>query len=301
MSIHRTRTLAALTAAALSFASANAVNVYVFSSTNASIDAAVISTLTSRGHTAVLGVPYTAFNGTIPLAGFDTVYMQGNANWTHGAMSVAGQQQLVDWVNDGGRLVTSEWITYYSFPFSNFGVVGEILPVEPSGTFAGWPSAVFSLAFPNNASITAGLPTTFTVPLDSFSGTETATVPKQGVVSYYNTSNFPLNTALAGWRRGFGHVYSFTSTCGINQLADPNFGRLFSNVMSATSPPCEGSDFNGDGDYGTDTDIEAFFACLAGSCCPTCPPNGSDFNGDGDFGTDADIESFFRVLSGGGC
>jgi hypothetical protein len=64
---------------------------------------------------------------------------------------------------------------------------------------------------------------------------------------------------------------------------------------------CGNSDFNGDGDFGTDQDIEAFFACLGGVCCATCWPGGSDFNGDGDFGTDQDIESFFRVLAGGEC
>jgi hypothetical protein len=64
---------------------------------------------------------------------------------------------------------------------------------------------------------------------------------------------------------------------------------------------CGTSDFNGDGDFGTDADIEAFFACLAGNCCDACFPGGSDFNGDGDVGTDADIESFFRVLAGGAC
>jgi hypothetical protein len=64
------------------------------------------------------------------------------------------------------------------------------------------------------------------------------------------------------------------------------------------SPYCL-ADFNGDGDIGTDADIEAFFACLGGSCCPTC--GSADFNGDGDIGTDADIESFFRVLAGGAC
>jgi hypothetical protein len=57
-------------------------------------------------------------------------------------------------------------------------------------------------------------------------------------------------------------------------------------------------DFNGDGDHGTDADIEAFFACLAGSCCPRCTP---DFDGDGNAGTDEDIEAFFRVLAGGNC
>jgi hypothetical protein len=59
------------------------------------------------------------------------------------------------------------------------------------------------------------------------------------------------------------------------------------------------ADFNGDGDVGTDGDIEAFFACLAGTCCATCAS--ADFNGDGDLGTDADIEAFFRVLAGGTC
>jgi hypothetical protein len=59
------------------------------------------------------------------------------------------------------------------------------------------------------------------------------------------------------------------------------------------------ADFDGDGDVGTDLDIEAFFACLGGTCCPTCGP--ADFNNDGDVGTDQDIDSFFRVLGGGSC
>lgn len=58
-------------------------------------------------------------------------------------------------------------------------------------------------------------------------------------------------------------------------------------------------DFDGDGQDGTDADIEAFFACIAGRCCPAC--GSADFDGDGDVATDADIESFFRVLAGGPC
>jgi hypothetical protein len=46
-------------------------------------------------------------------------------------------------------------------------------------------------------------------------------------------------------------------------------------------------------------DIDAFFACIAGSCCASC--DSADFDGNGDIGTDADIEAFFRVLSGGTC
>jgi hypothetical protein len=69
-------------------------------------------------------------------------------------------------------------------------------------------------------------------------------------------------------------------------------------TAGGTRPTCT-ADFNGDGDLGTDADIAAFFACLAGDCCATC--GSPDFNGDGDLGTDADIESFFRVLAGGAC
>jgi hypothetical protein len=68
--------------------------------------------------------------------------------------------------------------------------------------------------------------------------------------------------------------------------------------LEGTGAPCR-ADFNGDGDTGTDYDIDAFFSCLAGNCCATC--GSADFNGDGDSGTDADIEAFFRVLAGGPC
>ncbi|HYE62791.1 MAG TPA: right-handed parallel beta-helix repeat-containing protein [Phycisphaerales bacterium] len=72
-------------------------------------------------------------------------------------------------------------------------------------------------------------------------------------------------------------------------------------VGSGSTQLCGTSDFNGDGDSGTDQDIEAFFACIGGHCCPTCYSGGADFNADGDAGTDQDIESFFRVLGGGPC
>jgi hypothetical protein len=72
-------------------------------------------------------------------------------------------------------------------------------------------------------------------------------------------------------------------------------------VAVSTAPPCGSADFDCDGDTGTDADIEAFFACLSGTC-PAAPCNSTaDFDGDGDVGTDADIEAFFRVLGGGNC
>ncbi len=93
---------------------------------------------------------------------------------------------------------------------------------------------------------------------------------------------------------GFTGLYPYH--CHVLEHEDHEMMRQFEVVLG-----CGTADFDGDGDVGTDADIEAFFACLAGSCCPACYPGGADFNADGDVGTDADIESFFRVLAGGNC
>jgi hypothetical protein len=84
-----------------------------------------------------------------------------------------------------------------------------------------------------------------------------------------------------------------TTAAGTSGTTNSALLRVRAVVLTCTA------DFNADGDIGTDADIEAFFACLAGNCCQTCAS--ADFNGDGDVGTDGDIESFFRVLAGGNC
>ncbi len=116
---------------------------------------------------------------------------------------------------------------------------------------------------------------------------------------------------------------TFTATLTTHDLDGPLAQRLWAwHLWSVNDPPdfrgsfsttsrveidietpdaCSTADFDNDGDTGTDADIEAFFACLAGNCCPTCWHLGADFNADGDVGTDSDIEAFFRVLAGGTC
>jgi hypothetical protein len=76
---------------------------------------------------------------------------------------------------------------------------------------------------------------------------------------------------------------------------------IMAGVFEAMLGECESADFDCDGDTGTDADIQAFFACLAGSCPPPPCNNTADFFMDGDVGTDADIEAFFRVLAGNPC
>ena len=104
-----------------------------------------------------------------------------------------------------------------------------------------------------------------------------------------------------------GGSFTLRGTIGQHDAAAPLSGGSFTLSPGFWPGPadapigCGTADFDGDGDIGTDADIEAFFACLAGNCCPTCFVLGADFNADGDIGTDADIEAFFRVLAGGNC
>jgi RHS repeat-associated protein len=56
------------------------------------------------------------------------------------------------------------------------------------------------------------------------------------------------------------------------------------------------ADFDGDGNIGTDQDIAAFWACIAGDCCATC--GSVDVDRDGSLATDQDIEAFYAILSG---
>jgi hypothetical protein len=110
--------------------------------------------------------------------------------------------------------------------------------------------------------------------------------------SYLPAAEYTGSIAYDIWHEG-GTTY--VAGLGTTALNGTDRALLWSKSTCGTA------DFNGDGDSGTDADIEAFFACLAGSCCATCHAGGADFNGDGDAGTDADIESFFRVLAGASC
>jgi len=147
-------------------------------------------------------------------------------------------------------------------------------------------------------------------------GSATKTVGYDDTTSYVGASGTSLSTplvagavaCLAGahpeWTADQMRAALLASASDfvLNGVSDPLFVRGFGilNALDAWGGPgCGSADFDGDGDSGTDLDIENFFACLGGNCCQGC--GSADFDGDGDTGTDMDIEAFFRVLGGGAC
>lgn len=99
---------------------------------------------------------------------------------------------------------------------------------------------------------------------------------------------------VEGEEGGTGGLYRFS----LGELVRiGTTGTGLAGLAPTEGPVCGFADYDGDGDLG-DRDIEAFFQCLAGRCCATCFPGGTDMDGDGDAGTDADIEAFFRLMAG---
>ena len=219
-------------------APAPAANIYIFASGDTQTDSAVVQALTAYGHTCTLGVQYMHFDGTISLAPYQAVYLQASANWYAGELPAAGATQLRNWVQNGGRLVTSEWATYYSTPGEAFAGIATLLPLQPATAYSSADSTTFTRATPD-AVIGAGLPLTFLMPLTDYTGTEIYTVAKSGATTYYTTAGGTQYAGLAGWSRGSGSVFSFSTTGGPRQFTNGFFPGLLSNVMGPiVRPPC---------------------------------------------------------------
>jgi Peptidase family M1 domain/Peptidase M1 N-terminal domain len=155
-------------------------------------------------------------------------------------------------------------------------------------------SAAFSVTGPSG-----NVPFTFAYNAGTFSVTLTFSQPL--APGSYTVTVQPTVTASSGGAQLDGEV---PGTALVGQGPLPSGNGVAGGAASwsfTVGGTCGSADFNCDGDFGTDSDIEAFFACLAGVCpAPPCT-NNADFNGDGDIGTDADIETFFRILGGGPC
>jgi hypothetical protein len=194
----------------------------------------------------------------------------------------------------------------------------EALLVDPSGdVFAGGlftnaganGSAYFARWSPPASPTISAQPT----PVVTCSGSASFSVSAPGSPTYrWQRETSPASnifTALADGPIPRGSIISGSgsatlSIVGLTSADARRYRCAVSNACQTTPSNAAGltvnsADFNGDGSLGTDADIEAFFTCLAGACCPTC--GSPDFDADGNVGTSDDIEAFFSVLSGRPC
>jgi hypothetical protein len=234
---------------ALAVSSAQAANVYVFSTGNTAVDSAYSAALAARGHAVTIGVQWNAFDGSVNLAGFNAVFMNMSANWSNsaGQVSLAGQQQLVNFVNAGGGLITTEWIIYNNGT-SGGTAYATLMPILPATYGSTWNSAsqtTFSQVTPDPI-MNADLPSSFLINNNSFAGgTETRLFARPGATVFYQSSNMSstgiVNAGLSGWGVGGGRVVSISNMPGLTSLNETNYRTLLGNAVNWVSIPSPGA------------------------------------------------------------
>jgi hypothetical protein len=204
----------------------------------------VQSMLQSQGDTVTIGPTFNNFTGA-GLSGYNEVMLLPNGPWqspysafSMGDMPKAGQQALVNYVNSGGGLVTSEWVLQKYTTQQDFQTLFKVLPMAASTMYTSNSPITFT-ALTANSVINYNLPGSFSFATGNSFGSETYYAPKAGATPYFATNQWgpnlgPTGTAFGviGWNFGAGHVMSFSTPLDTTSLMNPNFAQLVSNAVS---------------------------------------------------------------------
>lgn len=207
--------------------------VYIFSSGDADTDQRMVDVISAAGYVPTLGIEPGAFTGSeVDLTQFKAVVAQNSYNWAESRMDDDGQMSLVNFVQNGGGLITAEWFVYHMGSSNTSTPLASILPV----TWSTWTSTVtttYTVDIPNPV-INAGLPDQFTFSLQSIGGTEILLLPKQGALSFYTTSGAG-GSGLVGWDMAQGRVASFSNLLTNTELQDEHIAKLLGNTLDWVS------------------------------------------------------------------
>ena len=222
---------------AIASTNCTAGEVLIVSAGSPTTDAALVAALANQGHNATIGPNYWEFDTNIDLSPYDVLYIQGNGNWTQSDMPVDAQSMILEFTEDGGGIIFSEWVVWMVAARDVFQVLGAAMPVEESVTYRTTAEVTFTLNTPEPF-LTDGLPTSFTMPLTSFNGTESYLIPKLDATVFYDSDweigGVPGGAAV-GWDICGGRVVNFSTTIGTDQIQDPNFQLLFGNMVTWVS------------------------------------------------------------------
>jgi len=158
----------------------------------------VYAILTSNGINTTLGGNYWEYTG----AGIDqyelVIFLCGVDYGEYMDSSV--QQIIRDYVFNGGKLLTTEWIAYGEYDY--YPLIYEILPIVYNGDYGYGEETYYKNI---NHPVTVNLPDSFVVPLDwSYSWTLRDTTPAKQAVTIYNGS-FSGDAVVLG-KHGTGEI-----------------------------------------------------------------------------------------------
>jgi hypothetical protein len=210
-----------------------ALSVFVISGGDITTDNKVRKVLIQKGHTVTLGPEPLEWDGTqANLASYDVVVLLNNYNWNKaGDMPLEGQDAIVSFVNNGGGLVTGQWVDY----LVNSGKYQNLKPIIPTiyQTYNYYTKATYTRGTPNKA-LNKNLPTSFQFSTNNIGGSEVTLAKKVGAVIYYWSGN-TTKVGVAGWRIGTGRVISFSTLLSIKEFKNVNYQTLFANAVRWSS------------------------------------------------------------------
>ena len=212
--------------------------------------------LAQYGHTVTIGPHYDAFDGSIDLSQYDAIVFSA-VSYADPDMPLLGQQSIVDFVTNGGGLITGEWTTWRNIATGAFGTIAPILPASTDGSYIGGAGVEVSVRYTQVISdpiLNAGLPASMDFIVNS-AGSEIIN-PKAGATVFYSGDSispyyllenngwvpydgvFP-SAGLVGWQYGAGRVLTFSTT--MQQPIGPdytdNYSRLVANSINWVSRP----------------------------------------------------------------
>jgi fibronectin type 3 domain-containing protein len=178
----------------------------------------------------------SSWNGTNPSAkDFDVIIFSGNDYYNN--MSTEAQNSIVAFVNNGGGLLTSEWITYGRNYYNNFSEMDSLLLYEPSQWNYNYGDQTFTKI--GNHPITMDLPATFYV---NYYHSGNIGGIKDGATSILSGNWLP--NAVAVKQYGKGRIvqfaidgYSFVDMC----QTDSAIKKLFINSVNWAAKSTEGN------------------------------------------------------------
>lgn len=210
------------------FSTAEAFNVYVMGSGNSTNDTLISNALTNAGHSVTIGQQYKYFDGSESLTGYEAVVLLNSYNWGSD-MPLTGQNSILNFVTDGGGLVTGEWFIWSRGAWGLFSSLEVLSPVAATYAYL-FPSPITYTQVTPDPILNDGVASPFTFTADNISGTETYFVAKSGATVYYSSATYSPN-GLIGWDYDLGRVISFSTVIGNTEMGNVDYRNLFVNAV----------------------------------------------------------------------
>lgn len=233
-----TRSLA-LTILFLTASNAFGSKILLIGGDDASNTSMMASVLEAQGNTVTTAPAYTAFTGS-GLSAYNAVFLLPNGAYYNGVdMPDSGQQALVDYVKNGGGLVTSEAVGDMIQGPGGVHMLQKLAQALPfTGLFHNTANSPVILGqITNDPIMNDQLPSQLVLHPQGYN-TEIGYTPKWGATAFFDTNQwtatfggYGVMAGVVGWNFGSGRVLSLSMFSDSALLADPNYDRLVGNSV----------------------------------------------------------------------